>query len=80
MTINYITENGKRVFDRTAIRNILNVSKSKLHRELSKLSDVEVYNHRNQHLYDEKTMFHLMELVLIERIRKESRVYGLQED
>lgn len=80
MTVKFITVNGNRVFDRIAIKDILKVSKSKLHRELSKLSDVEVYNYRNQHLYGEKTMFLLMENVLVERIEKESWTDGLRED
>ena len=51
------------------MRQILNVSKSKIQRELKKLN-TEVVKHKNLHLHSERTLFSLMEVILIEKLEK----------
>jgi len=68
MTIDYRTKSGHKLYDRFSIRRILNVGKSKLQRELKKLPNVGVVQHKNQYLYYEITLFQLMEKRLFERI------------
>jgi hypothetical protein len=47
---------------------ILGVSKTKIQREIKRNNFLEFLKYKNQHLYPERTLFHLMEIVLIEKL------------
>lgn len=66
----YETRNSIHLFDRHTLRNILGVSQSKLHRELSKLRNKVEVTYKNQLLYDELTTLRLMEMILLEKLDK----------
>jgi DNA-binding IclR family transcriptional regulator len=79
MRIRYRDEREDNLYDFTTIKQILKISKSKLHREIHKLPERDFVKHKNQHFYKERTLFELMEKILFERINKEDRQYGLSE-
>jgi hypothetical protein len=64
------TEDGNELFDRHTLVRILGITKSKLHRELMKMTDKVEVRYKNQLLYDENTTFRLMEKVLFEKLDK----------
>lgn len=64
----FLKEN-KKLYDIETIRQILNVPKAKIQRELKK-QDTEIVKYKNLFLYPEITLFNLMEIVLIEKINK----------
>lgn len=66
----YATENGNELFDRHTLVTILGITKSKLHRELMKITDKVEVRYKNQLLYDERTTFRLMEKILFEKLDK----------
>jgi hypothetical protein len=66
----YGTGNGSELFDRYTLRKILGVSRSKLHRELNKMTDKVEVSYKNQLLYDELTTLRLMERILFEKLDK----------
>jgi hypothetical protein len=68
MVIFVIKENRK-LYDIQTIKNILKVPKSKIQRLLNK-QDPEIVKYKNLHLYDEQTLFTLMEAILIEKLEK----------
>ena len=70
MRINYSTEKEGNLYDFTTIQKILGVNKSKVHRELKKLPDQCFIKYKNQHLYNEKTLYKLMEEILLQRLDK----------
>jgi hypothetical protein len=60
-------KNNERLYDIDTIQKIIEVSRSKIQRELKKMNcDFTVY--KNLYLYPEKTLFRLMEVILIENI------------
>ena len=63
-------EDGNELFDRHTLVRILGITKSKLHRELMKMTDKVEVRYKNQLLYDENTTFRLMEKVLFEKLDK----------
>jgi hypothetical protein len=65
----HFTKENKNLYDVETIRNILNVSKSKVQRELKK-QQTEIIKYKNLFLYPETTLFELMEIVLIEKLLK----------
>lgn len=65
----HFTKENKNLYDVETIRCILNVSKSKVQRELKK-QQTEVIKYKNLFLYPETTLFELMEIVLIEKLNK----------
>jgi hypothetical protein len=65
----HITEQNKYLYDVETIRRILNVSKSKVQRELKK-QQTEIIKYKNLFLYPEKTLFELLEIIIIEKNRK----------
>lgn len=65
----HFTKENKNLYDVETIRSILNVSKSKVQRELKK-QQTEVIKYKNLFLYPETTLFELMETVLIEKLNK----------
>jgi predicted transcriptional regulator len=65
----HFTKENKNFYDVETIRSILNVSKSKVQRELKK-QQTEIIKYKNLFLYPETTLFELMEIVLIEKLEK----------
>ena len=70
MRISYRNEREDNLYDFTTIKQILGVNKSKLHREIHKLTERGFVKYKNQHLYKEKTLFQLIEQILFERLDK----------
>ena len=62
-------ENNNRMYDIETIKDLLNVSRSKIQRELKKI-DGEVLKYKNLFLYEESMLFNLIEIILIEKISK----------
>lgn len=62
-------ENNNRMYDIETIKDLLNVSRSKIQRELKKI-DGEVIKYKNLFLYEESMLFNLMEIILIEKLSK----------
>ena len=75
--INFIAKNNKILYDIETMKQILNVPKSKIQRELNK-QETEIVKYKNLFLYPQKTLFVLMELILIEKLEK--RNGKLQQD
>lgn len=69
--ITHFTKENKNLYDVETIRSILNVSKSKVQRELKK-QQTEIIKYKNLFLYPETTLFELMEIVLIEKLHKQN--------
>ena len=65
----YVIKENKKYYDVETMRQILNVSKSKIQRQLKK-QDTEIVKYKNLHLYNEHTLFNLMEVILIEKLEK----------
>lgn len=65
----HITEQNNYSYDVETIRRILNVSKSKVQRELKK-QQTEIIKYKNLFLYPETTLFELLEIIIIEKNRK----------
>lgn len=65
----HFTKENKNLYDVETIKRILNVSKSKVQRELKK-QQTEIIKYKNLFLYPETTLFELMEIVLIEKLHK----------
>lgn len=57
------------LYDIETIKQILNVPRSKVQRELKK-QQTEIIKYKNLYLYPEKTLFELMEIILIEKLNK----------
>ena len=68
MTIHF-TKDDKKIYDVEMIKKILNVSRSKVQRELKK-QQTEIIKYKNLYLYPETTLFELMETILIEKLKK----------
>lgn len=75
--INFIAKNNKILYDIETMKQILNVPKSKIQRELKK-QETEIIKYKNVFLYPQETLFVLMELILIEKLEK--RNGKLQQD
>jgi hypothetical protein len=65
----FVIKENKKYYDVETMRQILNVSKSKIQRQLKK-QDTEIVKYKNLHLYNEHTLFNLMEVILIEKLEK----------
>ena len=65
----FVIKENKKYYDVETMRQILNVSKSKIQRQLKK-QDNEIVKYKNLHLYNEHTLFSLMEVILIEKLEK----------
>ena len=50
---------------------ILGISKTKIQREIKRNNFSEFHKYKNQYLYPEKTLFNLMEIVLIEKLEND---------
>ena len=60
---------SKKLYDIQTMIKILNINKSKIQRELKSI-DGEIVKYKNLHLYPEKTLFNLMEIIFIEKLEK----------
>ena len=68
--LGFVTEENDRYYDFNTLMNVLNMSKSKLYRDLKKVDVDKVIRYKNQYLYNEKTLLLLIENILIERLKK----------
>jgi hypothetical protein len=64
-------EDDCKMYDVESIKEILNISRSKIQRELKKI-DGKVIKYKNLFLYEEKILFNLMEMILIEKMNKQN--------
>jgi hypothetical protein len=79
--LGFVTEENDRYYDFNTLMNVLNMSKSKLYRDLKKVDVDKVIRYKNQYLYNEKTLLLLIENILIERLKKiDNRVDELREN
>lgn len=60
---------NRKLYDIQSMIKILNINKSKIQRELKSI-DGEIVKYKNLYLYPEKTLFNLMERILIEKLGK----------
>ena len=67
--VRYTTEENNNLFDACTIRKILGVNKPKLQRIMKKIP-LQQIKYKNQNLFYEKTLYELMEIVLLERLKK----------
>ncbi len=68
--LGFVTEENDRYYDFNTLMNVLNMSKSKLYRNLKKADADKVIRYKNQYLYNEKTLLFLIENILVERLKK----------
>jgi len=57
-------------YDFNTIQHLLKVDRSKLQRDLKRISGSEYVKYKNQHLYSEVVLFRLMEEQLVKRLDK----------
>ena len=67
--IKFITKNDNILYDIETMKRILKVPKSKIQRELKK-QDCEIVKYKNLHLYPVSCLYNLMEIIIIEKIKK----------
>ncbi len=67
----FVIKGNRKFYDIESMKQILKVQKSKIQRELKHL-DAERVKYKNLHLYPERTLFKLMEIILVEKIKKEN--------
>ena len=65
----HFTRDNENFYDVESIKKLLNISRSKVQRELKK-QQTEIIKYKNLFLYPETTLFELMEIVLIEKLNK----------
>lgn len=65
----FVIKGNRKLYDIESMKQILNVSRSKVQRELIK-QNTEIIKYKNLYLYDETTLLNLMELILIEKLGK----------
>ena len=75
--IGYITEENKTLYDFDTMRKLLGTSRSKLHREIKK-NRLRGTKYKNQYLYNEYSLFTLMENLIFDKLNKEEN--GLREN
>lgn len=63
------TKENERLYDVESIKNILKVSRSKVQRKLKK-QNTQIIRYKNLFLYPEKTLFNIMEELIIEKLMK----------
>lgn len=68
--IEYRINGGNKFYDFSTINQILKIDRSKLQRDLKRLSGKDFIKYKNQYLYNENILFQLMEEQLIERLDK----------
>ncbi len=67
----HFTRDNENFYDVESIKKLLNISRSKVQRELKK-QQTEIIKYKNLFLYPETTLFELMEIVLIEKLHKQN--------
>jgi hypothetical protein len=67
--IKFITNNNEILYDIETMRQVLKVPKSKIQRELKK-QDCEIVKYKNLFLYKSQILYSLMEIIIIEKIKK----------
>ena len=67
--VTFLIKQNRKYYDIETMRQIINVSKSKIQRELKK-QVTEIVKYKNLHLYNEHNLFNLMEVILIEKLEK----------
>ncbi len=65
----FVIKGNRKLYDIETMKQILNVSRSKVQRELKK-QNTEIVKYKNLYLYYETTLLNLMELILIEKLGK----------
>jgi hypothetical protein len=60
---------SKKLYDIQTMIKLLNINKSKIQRELKSI-DGEIVKYKNLHLYPERTLLNLMEIIFIEKLDK----------
>ena len=79
--VEYKVEGNNTFYDFTTIKDILKIDRSKLQRELRKISGTDFVKYKNQYLYKKEVLFNLMEKELYMRLDKiEEQDYELQKD
>ena len=79
--VEYKVEGNNTFYDFTTIKDILKIDRSKLQRELRKISGTNFVKYKNQYLYKKEILFNLMEKELFMRLDKiEEHDYELQKD
>jgi hypothetical protein len=69
--IGFVLDENKKFYDVNTMTQILGVSKTKIQREIKRNNFSEFLKYKNQYLYPEKTLFNLMEIVLIEKLEND---------
>ena len=67
--VEFIIKDNRKLYDIETMKQILKVPKSKIQRELKNI-DGEIIKYKNLFLYPEKTLFSLMEIILVEKLEK----------
>jgi hypothetical protein len=67
--ITFIIKGNKKYYDIQSMKEYLRISKAKIQRELKK-QDAEIVKYKNLYLYNEATFFNLMELILMEKLKR----------
>ena len=70
MIVEYRINGKDKLYDFTTIKQILKTDRSKLQRDLRRVSGGSFYRYKNQFLYKEETLFQLLEERLIEELDK----------
>lgn len=79
--VEYKVEGNNSFYDFTTIKDILKIDRSKLQRELRKISGTDLVKYKNQYLYKKEILFNLMEKQLYMKLDKiEEEDNELQED
>jgi hypothetical protein len=69
--IGYVSEENDKLYDVETMRRILGTSRSKVQREIKRNKISDFIKYKNQYLYSEKTLFTIMEKLLIDKLTKE---------
>ena len=69
--ISFVNEENKRFYDIETMKRILCVSRSKVQREIKRNNFFNDLIYKNQYLYSQRTLFNLMERILIEKLERE---------
>jgi hypothetical protein len=69
-TIVYRLNGKENLYDFNTIKHILKHQRSKLQRDLKRISGTDIVKYKNQYLYKEEVLFILMEETLFEKLDK----------
>ncbi len=65
-----VKEDEHYYYDFSTIKELLNMDRSKLQRDLRRIAKTDYIKYRNQHLYKQQTLFSLMEEQLMKGLDK----------